>query len=145
MLHSLIMWLIVSSLSPHSQHLLFCYVLSTLALIWLVLMTLFCAAIRRVSVSLLMFLFLSHIQVLSCDMLLISRLKNPQSCFSSYFYFLVIVILFSILFSVSFLMAVISPPSCFLCSPRVVVSMPKRCLAVFNAGKSSSSLLSWYI
>ena len=35
-LHSLIMWLIVSSLSPHSLHLLFCWVLSILALIWLV-------------------------------------------------------------------------------------------------------------
>ena len=33
LLHSLIMWLIVSSLSPHNQHLLFCCVLSILALI----------------------------------------------------------------------------------------------------------------
>ena len=31
LLHSLIMWLIVSSLSPHSLHLLFCCVLSILA------------------------------------------------------------------------------------------------------------------
>ena len=52
LLHSLIMWLIVSSLSPHSLHLLFRCVLSILALIWLVLMALFCAAIRRDSVSL---------------------------------------------------------------------------------------------
>ena len=37
LLHSLIMWLIVSSLSPHSLHLLFCCILSILALIWLVL------------------------------------------------------------------------------------------------------------
>ena len=44
LLHSLIMWLMVSSLSPHSLHLLFCCVLSILALIWLVLMVLFCAA-----------------------------------------------------------------------------------------------------
>ena len=55
LLHSLIMWLIVSSLSPHSLHLLFCWVLSFLALIWLVLMTLSCAASRRDSVSLLRF------------------------------------------------------------------------------------------
>ena len=41
LLHSLIMWLIVSSLSPHSLHLLFCCVLSILALIWLVLVALF--------------------------------------------------------------------------------------------------------
>ena len=52
LLHSLIMWLMVSSLSPHSLHLLFCCVLSILALMWLVLMALFCAAIRRNSVSL---------------------------------------------------------------------------------------------
>ena len=51
-LHSLIIWLMVSSLSLHSLHLLFCFVLSILALIWLVLMTLFCATIRRDSVSL---------------------------------------------------------------------------------------------
>ena len=55
LLHSLIMGLIVSSLSPHSLHLLFCCVLSFLALIWLVLMVLSCAAIWRDSVSLLKF------------------------------------------------------------------------------------------
>ena len=47
LLHSLFMWLIVLSLSPHSLHLLFCWVLSILALIWLVLMVLSCAAIKR--------------------------------------------------------------------------------------------------
>ena len=76
LLHSLIMWLIVSSLSPQSLHLLFCCVLSILALIWLVLMALFCAAIRRDSVSLLKFPFLTQVQVLLCEMLFISRLKR---------------------------------------------------------------------
>ena len=47
LLHLLIMWLMVLSLSPHNQHLLFCCILSILTLIWLVLMVLFCAAIRR--------------------------------------------------------------------------------------------------
>ena len=47
LVHSLIMWLIVSSQSPHSLHLLFCCVWSILALIWLVLMALSCVAIRR--------------------------------------------------------------------------------------------------
>ena len=42
LLHSLIIWLLVSSLSPHSLHLLFCCVLSILALIWFVLMALSC-------------------------------------------------------------------------------------------------------
>ena len=51
-LHSLILWLMVLSLSQHSLHLLFCWVLSILALIWLVLTALSCAAIRRDSVSL---------------------------------------------------------------------------------------------
>ena len=64
LLHSLIMWLIVSSLSPRSLHWLFCCVLSILALIWLVLMVFFCAAIRRDYVSLLRFHFLIHVQAL---------------------------------------------------------------------------------
>ena len=96
LLHSLIMILIVSSLSPYSVHLLFCYVLSILALIWLVLTVLSCAAIRRDSVSLLKFPFLSHVQLFSCEMLLISRLNHPQCCFPLHFCFLVIVILLSI-------------------------------------------------
>ena len=74
LLHSLITWLIVSYLSQHNQHLLFFWVLSILALIWLVLMALFCAAIRRDSVSLLKFPFLSHVLVFSCEMSLFSRL-----------------------------------------------------------------------
>ena len=61
--HSLIMWLMVSSLSPHNLHLLFCCVLSILALIWLVLTALFCAAIGRDSVSLWKFPFLIHVCV----------------------------------------------------------------------------------
>ena len=77
LLHSPIMWLVGSFLSPHRLHLLFCCVLSILALIWLVLTVLFCAAIRWDSVSLLMFPFLSHVQVLSCEMLFIRRLKRP--------------------------------------------------------------------
>ena len=113
LLHPLIMWLMVSSLSPHSLHLIFCWVLSILALMWLVLMALFCATIRRDSVSLLKFPFLSHVQVFSCGMLFISRLKRLWSCFSFHFCFLVFVILLSIVLSVLFLMAVISPPSCF--------------------------------
>ena len=62
LLHSFIMWLMVSSLSLHNRHLLFCCVLSILVLICLVLMTLFCAAIRRDTISLLRFPFLSQVQ-----------------------------------------------------------------------------------
>ena len=61
--HSLIMWLMVSSLSPHSLHLLFSCFLSILVLIWLVLMVLFYDTIRRDSVSLSKFPFLSQVKV----------------------------------------------------------------------------------
>ena len=67
LLHSIIMWLIISSLSPYSLHLLFCWVLFILTFIWLVLMALFCTAIRRDSLSLLKFPFLSQVQVFSCE------------------------------------------------------------------------------
>ena len=59
LLHSLIIWLMVSYQSPHNLHLLFSCVLSIFALIWLVLRAMFCAAIRRDSVSLLKFPFLA--------------------------------------------------------------------------------------
>ena len=45
-------------------------------------MALFAAAIRRDSVSLLRFLFLSHVQVISCEILLVC---HTYSCFSSHF------------------------------------------------------------
>ena len=77
LLHSLIIWLMVSSPSPHRLHLLFCWVVSILPLIGLVLMALSCAAIRRYSVSLLKFPFLSQVHVLSCEILFISRLNRP--------------------------------------------------------------------
>ena len=77
LLHSLTMWLIISSLSPYSLHTIFCCVLSILALIWLVLMVLSCTAIRRYSVSILRFPFLSQVHFFRCEMLFISRLKRP--------------------------------------------------------------------
>ena len=112
LLHSFIMRLIMSSLSPHRLHLLFCCVLSILTLIWLVLMALFFAAIRRDSVSLLKFPFLSQVQVFKCEMLFISCFKVLLSCFSFHFCFLVMVILLVFVLSASFLVAIISPPLC---------------------------------
>ena len=70
LLHSLIMWLMVLSLSPHNLHLLFYCVLFILALIWFVLMALFRAAIKGDSVSLLSIVFMAVI--------------SPPSCFSIY-------------------------------------------------------------
>ena len=77
LLHSHTMWVMISSLSPHSLHLLFYWVLSILALMWSVVTALFYTAIRRDFVSLLNSPFLSQVQVLSCEMLFISRLKCP--------------------------------------------------------------------
>ena len=77
LLHSLIMWLIVSSLSLHNLYLLFCCVLSILALIWLVFVALFCVDIWKDSVFLERYLFLSHVHVFSCEMSLVCRLKRP--------------------------------------------------------------------
>ena len=91
-------------------------------------MALFCATIRRDSVSLLRFPFLNHAHIFSCVMLFISRLKRPWSCFSSHFCFLIIVVLLVLMLSVSFLVAVINPSCVFLCSLRVVVSMRQRCI-----------------
>ena len=108
LLHSLIMWFMDSSTSPHNLHLLFCCALSILALIWLVLMPLFCAFIRRGSVSLLIFPFLSHIHVFSCEISLVSRLKRPGSCFSCHFCFLFISDLLVLVLSELFLVFVIS-------------------------------------
>ena len=77
LLRALIMGLMVSSLLPHNIHLLSCCVLSILTLIWLNLRESFCATIRRDSISLLKFPFLSPVQVFLCEMLLICRVKRP--------------------------------------------------------------------
>ena len=82
LMHSLIMWLIDLSLLPHYLHFLFRCILSSLALIWLVLMTLFCAAVRIDTVSLLMFPFLCNINVFLW-VIFVCRLKRPWICFSS--------------------------------------------------------------
>ena len=83
LLHSLIMWLTVSSLSPHSLHLLFCRVLSILALIWLVLIALFRTAIRSDSVSI----------IISSNIISISIIIISSSCSSSGCSFIIIVII----------------------------------------------------
>ena len=54
-------------------------------LLWLLLLTLFCAAIKRHSVSLLRFPFLCHVHIFSYLIFLVCCLKYLYSCFSSYF------------------------------------------------------------
>ena len=142
LLHSL-MWLVVSSLSPHNLHLLFCWVLSILALIWLVLMALFCAAIRRDSVSLLKFPFLSQVPVLSWEMLFISRLKTPIELF--FFPFLFPSYCHSVVIRVVSIVSDGSHQSSFVFFYVVFESLYRCINAAYDAGKSSSSIFSWYI
>ena len=79
-------------------------------LFWL--MALFCAAVRRDSVSILMFPFLSHVQVFLWKILLVCHLKYPYCCFSYHFCFLVIFFLLMLVLSVLFQVAIISLPPC---------------------------------
>ena len=79
-------------------------------------MALFCATVRRDSVSLLRFPFLSHIQVFFYEMSLVYRSKYSYSFFSSHFCFLAIVVLLILVLFVLFLVAVISISLLFLCS-----------------------------
>ena len=130
LLHSLIMWLIVSSISTHNLHLLFCCVLFIFAL----------TTIRRDLVSLLRFSFLCHVQVFSCDILLVCRLKCQYNCFSSHFCFLIIFVLLIFELSVLFLVAEISLPLRLF---YVVFLLLYRC--ILNAGEPSSSFFSWDI
>ena len=124
LLHSLIMWLIVS---PHNIHLLFSCVLPILALIWMVHMAVFWDAIRRYSVSLLWFPFHCHIQVFSYKMSLFCRLKYLYRYFSSRFCFRVILVLLILVLYVLFLVTVISLFCAFLCRHWVVVLMYQCC------------------
>ena len=125
LLHSLIMWLIVSSLSPHNLHLIFCCVLFIVALIGFILIALLCSAIITDSISLLMFSFLSHDYVFSWKMSFVSRLNRLYICFSSHFCFLVNLVLLIFVLSVLFLMDLIRLPSRFsvLYSSRFIDAM----------------------
>ena len=79
-------------------------------MIRLVLMAVFYAAIRSDSCTLLRLSFLNHVHVLSCEMLLVSRLKYPSSYFSPHFCFLVISGLPILVSSNIFLVPLISHP-----------------------------------
>ena len=68
MLHSLMVWLMVSSLSPHYLNLLFCCVLSVLGLIQFVLMMFYVA--MRINLF-------SPLKDFSYEMLFINRFERP--------------------------------------------------------------------
>ena len=108
---SLIMWCIISYLSPHNLHILFCWDFPIFALTLLVLITLSCAAIKRYPVSLLRFFFLT--------MSKFSRVRfrlfivwNIHIIVFFYFCFLVTVTFILVLF-VLFLVTVIRPSLLF--------------------------------
>ena len=129
LLHSLIMWLIISYLLPHNLHLLFCCVFSIFAFAYLVLVAAFCLPLKIDSISLLRFPFFSHVQVFSCKMSLVCCLKCPYRCFSSsHFCFPIIFVLLMLVLSVLFLVAIISILLRFLLSILYVASIHRRYL-----------------
>ena len=91
-------------------------------------MELFCATIRRDSVSLITLPFLSYPEVFSLKISLICSLKYPYSCFPSIFCLLVIFVPLILLWLLLYLMAAINLPPGYLCIRRVVVSMHRRFL-----------------
>ena len=78
-------------------------------------------AIRRDSVSFFEFPISSYVQVFTCKISLVRRLRYPPSCFSSHFCFVVIAILLIFMLIVLFLVAIISLFISILCSQRVFV------------------------
>ena len=88
-LHSLAIQLIFSSFLSHNLHLLFYCLLSISPLkvwsLWLCFLLLW----EKKSVSIIRFTFLRHVQIF-CRIFLIFRFKLLSICFSSYFYFLVL-------------------------------------------------------
>ena len=86
-------------------------------------MALFCAAIRRDPVSRLSFSFLSLVQVFSCEISSVYRLKYLYNHFYSHFCFQVIVVLLILMLSEFFLVVMISLSLLFLCSIQVIVAV----------------------
>ena len=131
----------VSPLLSHNQHLLFYSVLSILASIWLILMALFCAAISRDSVFSLVN-FWPRPDFLVRDVVYLS-FKEPIELFFFPYLFP------SYCHSVGHCIVNSVFDGCHLSSflffYEVLESLHRCVNAVFSAGKSSSSLVSWYI
>ena len=71
-------------------------------------MALFYVVLRKYSVSLLNFPFLSHVQIISIAISPVCSLKYPYSCFSFNFCFLVFVVFLLILVLLLLLLAVVN-------------------------------------
>ena len=100
-------------------------------------MALFYATIRKDSVSLLRFLFLSYFQIFSFAISFVCRLKCPYSCFSSYFCFLFFSVPLMCVLSVLFLIGGTHSSSVFFYV--IFKSLYLYINALLNAGKSSFS------
>ena len=100
-----------------------------------------CATIRRDSVSLLRFSFLSQVQGFWCEMLFISRLKRPL-CF---FPILFLSCFYSIVYRLVRIVSDGCNQSSFVFFYVVFEPLYRWVNTVFDAGKSSSSLFSRYI
>ena len=100
----------------------------------MVLMVLFCAAIRRDSVFLSKFPFFSYVQVFSWAIFSICCLKYPCSCFSFHFCFLAFVVFLSVLIlSLLLLTAVISLSLLFLKESSMMHPHNFHSLQVFHS------------
>ena len=95
----------------------------------IVFMMLFCVAIRRNSLSLLSFLFLSHDQDFSYEISLVCFLKCPYICLSSHFWFLVISVPLILMLSLLFQMA--------------LISLPPHLYMLFSGGSIDTLTLCW--
>ena len=127
LLHLHIMWLMVSSLSPHNLHLLFCCILSILTLIWLVLMVLFVLLLGEILFLSWGFLFLDMSTFSHVRYLLLAIWNAKKSCFSSHFCFLVIIILLVCIIIICSLLRVFhtSVGWCFLTGVWVTTNLLK--------------------
>ena len=119
------MWLNVSTLSPYNLHMLYSVAYYQFSLEYNC--SLFCAAIRRDSVSYFRFSVLGHAHVISYAISAVCRLKYPYSCFLNLFYFLIFnVFLFILVMLLLLLGALISIFCSFQYTPRDLVLMYQR-------------------
>ena len=128
LLHSLIFGLIVSFLSSHNLHLLFCCVLINFRIYIVCSLGEFCASITKDLGSLLKFPFVSQVRVFLCGISSSCYLKYRCSYFSTHFCFLAILVLLMISLLVLFLVAFISFLLLDIYCLRVVILLHSRYL-----------------
>ena len=106
-------------------------------------MAFFCDAIRRNSLSLLRFPFLSHVPVFSSEISLVCRFRYPYSSF--FFPPICLLVIFVLLIIVLFVLFLVAAILVFLGSFFFMNSMKRRIDAILNVGESSSSNFSRHV